>query len=253
MRTIKMYNDFLSAGVGKNKRVVNFTLVELLVVIAIIGILASLLLPALGRARDKAKEISCRNNMKQLGVGMFSYAVDWNSFLPAIPDDGGTHVGKCWDIQIAEYIGYKNSGNRSGWGPPLFSCPAGKIWPGKYHGESRGYAMNTYIARNPNKLAQLGARAGTDDTMILAELYYPEMGYAETTVGGGTNNLEIVSLTAFSKDHMGWRHSGGMNFLKKDGGVDWSKPGTTGYGENIIWQYAPPGSWYRFYRDGYRN
>ena len=66
------------------KRRMNFTLVELLVVIAMIAILASMLLPALNRARDTAKSIGCSNNLRQLGLGAQQYAGDnQDTIVPA--------------------------------------------------------------------------------------------------------------------------------------------------------------------------
>lgn len=80
---------------------IGFTLIELLVVIAIIAILASMLLPALGRAKRTAKSTLCRNNLKQMALGFQLYADENKDKAPPVVHQ----VGFYWFHQLAPYIG----------------------------------------------------------------------------------------------------------------------------------------------------
>ena len=69
------------------KSLSRFTLIELLVVIGIIAILAGLLMPAISKARGKAKQSACANNLRQLGMSMFQYAIDYEGRYPGMWDN----------------------------------------------------------------------------------------------------------------------------------------------------------------------
>ena len=206
-----------------------FTLIELLVVIAIFAILAAILFPVFARAREKARQTSCLNNVKQISLGIKMYVTDYDDIMFAscigVPGDPPEVTGVVyhwhwsaygyalllWPDLIYPYV--KNV--------QVFRCPSKpSAWT--------GYGYNYYyLGANPSGttvtyVAPLSHIAKPAETIAIADaanyLIYPPHLYGSTPSPG--NSL-------YDRNFGGCRHNGGANLAFCDGHAKWM--GATGY------------------------
>lgn len=128
-----------------------FTLIELLVVIAVIAILIALLLPAIQRTREAARRSQCKNNLKQIGLGLANYHDENKVFPPgfiqSVPANASTHLGLGWGAKLLPYLDqaplFKKLNFNAGVGPTAEWQTILNVWQCPTDDSMEGFAEYT--------------------------------------------------------------------------------------------------------------
>lgn len=198
-------------GVASKRDRRGFTLIELLVVIAILAILASLLSPALRQARDKAKQIKCMSNLKQVGQAIAMYQDDNGGWAPQSMELISGNYRYRWHWRLRRYLQCRNDVFACPSNPYLKSIPAtftdGADWAPSNYGYNFRYLCPTYNGgRRPEELPR-----------------YPSViaGADSETNNSSWSILIWKDPTPGALYRVGAWHSGGANLLYIGGHVTW--------------------------------